>query len=166
MLQVNDNVRRLQVKEISSTSDVSIFLPSNTFSWYYFSTKETIKSLFLVFYISTAMFFVPFWEVLFPASKIAVFVHLYWIRISTKLFLLLEPAEVPGLEGHGWRKAVVSTFRAHQGTIEQCAGSVQSLALIRYFLNVCLLARGKDGKLQVIGNKIFIVPCSSIKTED
>lgn len=40
--------------------------------------KKTIKSLFLVFYISTAMFFRAIWEVLFPASKIVVFVHLYW----------------------------------------------------------------------------------------
>lgn len=67
-------------------------------------------------------------------------------------------------EGHGWRKAGVSTFSAHQRTIEQCAESVQSLALIRYFLNVCMLASGEDGKLQVTGNKIFIVPHSSIKT--
>lgn len=64
--------------------------------------------------------------------------------------LLAEPSEVPGLEGHGWRKAGVSTFRAHQRTIEQCADSLQSLALIRHFLNVCVLAGGKDGKLQVI----------------
>ena len=40
------------------------FLPSDLFhGWYYYNTKETIKSLFLIrllFYISTAMFFLTF----------------------------------------------------------------------------------------------------------
>lgn len=121
-------------------------------AWYYFSREETIKHLF--FYQAFMWYFyyhvLSTWEVLSATSKIVVFVHLYWIRISTMHFLLIEPFEVPGLEGHGWRKAGVSTFKAHQRTIEQCAESGQSLALIRYFLNVCMFASGKDGKFQVI----------------
>jgi hypothetical protein len=130
-----------------------------------FNKKETMESLFGAgFHFIVPLPCINHWEVLYTSSKIAVCVHLCWIRVSTMHFLLIEPSEVPGLEGHGWRKAGVSTFRAHQRTIEQCAECVQLLALIRYFLNVCMLASGKDGKLQRIDwEQHFYYPLSFYK---
>lgn len=110
------------------------------------------------------MVFLPFhcqtftaWETLYTSSKTAALFILSELEEAQFISYWWAHLKFLAWRGMGEEKLV----SAHLGHIREQLSSVQLLVLIRYFLNICMLARGKDGRLQGVDWKHFLWPLSA-----